>query len=242
MKALIFAAGLGTRLQPLTDNKPKALVEISGKPLLYYAIHKLKQAGFTSIIINVHHFAQLIIDYLNDNDNFGLDIEISDESDLLLNTGGGLKKAEWFLKGKDPFIIYNVDIVTDINLLELLDFHKSSGAIITLAVLQRETARYFLCDENNTVCGWRNTKENCEKIVREYNHLKQLAFSGIQIVNPTIFTLITKEGHFPIVEEYLEIAKTNIIKAFDHTGSLWCDTGKLSEIKKAEAIVKTLGL
>jgi len=236
MKAMIFAAGLGTRLKPLTNTTPKALVEINGKPLLYYAIEIIKKAGIEAIIINTHHFSEQIIAYVEHTD-FGIQIEISDETEELLNTGGGLKKAAEFLHGTEPFLVYNVDILSDIDLKEMLEYHLKSNALATLAVMDRQTARYFLFDNDNTLCGWRNKKDGSERISRSASQLTEYAFSGIQIIDPMLLTLMTQEGVFPIVDVYLDLAKDYTIKAFNHTNTLWCDLGKHHELEYAGEIV-----
>jgi len=236
---MIFAAGLGTRLKPLTDSKPKALVEINGKPLLYYAITTLKKAGISSIIINTHHFSNQIIQYVHEN-QFDIEIEISDETDELLNTGGGLINAKHFLNGNEAFIVYNVDIISTIDLKQMLQYHTNKEALVTLAVMDRQTARYFLFDNENTLCGWKNKKENSQRISRQSDSYKELAFSGIQIINPQIFSLIKQTGTFPIVDTYLELAKTHIIKGYNHTNTLWCDFGKLEELEKAEKMISKI--
>lgn len=157
MKAMIFAAGLGSRLKPLTDTMPKALVPIAGRPMLEHVILKLKAAGFTEIMINIHHFGEQILDFLKANENFGLIIHISDERDLLLDTGGGVKKARSFFENSDePFLIHNVDILSDVNLKELYDYHLQSGAVATLLASQRKTSRYLLFDTDKRLCGWIN--------------------------------------------------------------------------------------
>ena len=239
MKAMIFAAGLGTRLKPITDTKPKALVEINGKPLLYYAINTLKRAGIESIIVNTHHFSNQIIDFINNN-NFGIPIEISDETEKLLNTGGGLKKAANFLKGSEPFLVYNVDILSNINITKMLEYHLSTNALATLAVMNRKTARYFLFDEENTLCGWKNKKDGTERISRNCKNVSEYAFSGIQIINPILFNLMKQEGVFPIVDVYLELAKEHIIKGYNHSDTLWCDIGKHSEFECASKIISEI--
>jgi NDP-sugar pyrophosphorylase family protein len=236
MKAMIFAAGLGTRLKPLTDSKPKALVEINGKPLLYYAITKLKEAGISSIIINTHHFSNQIIQYVHDN-NFDIEITISDETEKLLNTGGGLINAKHFLDGNESFIVYNVDIISNIDLNKMLQYHLNTKALVTLAVMDRQTSRYFLFDNENTLCGWINKKENSQRISRHSDSYSELAFSGIQIINPQIFSFISQTGSFPIVDTYLELAKIHLIKGYNHSNTLWCDLGKLEELEKAGEMI-----
>jgi NDP-sugar pyrophosphorylase family protein len=224
---LILAAGLGTRLRPITHTIPKALVKIGGHTLLEGAIRHLADYGVKEIVINVHHFADQIIQYLDRNRNFGLNIFISDERDQLLDTGGGLNKASRFFAGKDPFFIRNVDIISDLDLQNMMDHHVQSNAIATLAVRNRETSRYFLFDPNHRLCGWTNLKTG-EKIlsIESAVKLEMFAFSGIQILNPEIFALITEEGKFSLTGLYLRLAKENLIKGYIDNGSVWRDVGK----------------
>lgn len=239
MKALIFAAGLGTRLKPLTDNKPKALVEIEGETLLYYAIQKLKNHGYNQIIINTHHFSNQIIEYTKSLD-LNVQLEISDETDNLLNTGGGLQKARWFFDDDAPFLVYNVDILSNIDIDDMLKQHKESNALVTLAVMDRKTSRYLLFDSENNLCGWRNKNDEKEIIIHQKPNLQEFAFSGIQIINPKYFSLVKKEGSFPIIDVYLNLAKENTIKAYNHSGTVWCDFGKLPELENARHIIKSM--
>lgn len=234
MKALILAAGLGTRLKPLTNNKPKALVEINGKTLLQLAIERLRRQGFGDIIVNVHHFAQDVIDYLKSNNNFGADIAISDERDLLLDTGGGIKNASWFFDCGEPFLVHNVDIVTDIDLRKLFQTHVESKVLVTLAVRERETSRYLLFDKNNTLCGWKNIKTGEEIITRTSDgELQQFAFSGIQIMDPSIFNYMPDEKVFSVIDLFLSLVPNYLIKAFPHTQSFWMDVGKKDNLQEA---------
>ncbi|OIP03267.1 MAG: hypothetical protein AUJ97_04850 [Bacteroidetes bacterium CG2_30_32_10] len=235
MKAMIFAAGKGTRLQPLTNDIPKALVKVNNITLLEIIINKLKHFGFNDIIINVHHFAEQIKDFLNKNNNFGIKITISDESSLLLETGGGLKKAAWFFDDNKPFLIHNVDILSDINLSELYDFHIQSQSLATLAVMHRNTSRYFLFDKHNKLCGWQNLKnDSIIKCNDTTEKLFPLAFSGIHIVNPSIFALMNEEGVFSITNVYIRLAALQKISAYNHTTSHWLDLGTIENIEKAE--------
>jgi len=235
MRAMIFAAGLGTRLKPLTDFKPKALVKVKNIPLLEIAINKLKTSGFNEIIINVHHFADMIIDFLKSKNNFGIRIEISDERESLLDTGGGLKKASWFFDDGKPFLVYNVDILSDIDLQKMYQFHQASNSIATLAVKNRNTQRYLLFDDENLLCGWQNIKSGEIKNARQTNlSLHQLAYSGIQIINSSIFFLMPDDKVFSIIDFYLSIAAKQRITAFNHDETYWLDLGKLESLKKAE--------
>ncbi len=225
MKALILAAGYGTRLQPLTNDKPKALVELHGKTLLEHAINNLKKHGITDIIVNVHHFAEQIIDFLRSKNNFDINISISDESKLLLDTGGGIKKARSFFNN-EPFIVYNVDIISNIDLGKLIANHKNSDAIATLAVKERHTSRQILFDEELNLCEWQNIITGERKPCRTaIGKLKAYGFSGFQIIEPAIFDLMTEEV-FSIIPFYLQIAKNNNIKAHIHNQSEWYDVGR----------------
>jgi mannose-1-phosphate guanylyltransferase len=239
MKAMIFAAGLGTRLKPLTDNKPKALIELKGIPLLEIVINRLKASGIEKIIINVHHFADMIIDFLKKKNNFNLHIEISDERDLLLDTGGGLKKASWFFNDGKPFLVHNVDVLSDIDLNKLYQANINSASIATLAVKNRITSRYLLFNEENILCGWKNTKTGETKISRQsYSSLYQLANSGIQIINPLIFQFLPEEKVFSIIDFYLTLSEKNKISAFIDSDSYWLDVGKKENLNEAEKFIE----
>ena len=238
MKAMIFAAGLGTRLKPITDSIPKALVKLNGKPILEYVINNLIQAGVSEIIINVHYLGNQIIEYLNQKNNFGIRIEISDESEQILDTGGGLIKASWFFDDNQPFIVHNVDVISNINLSEMLNFHAKNNAIATLAVRKRNTSRYFLFDNNNKLCGWKNTSTNKKIISRPSDLLHQFAFSGIHILSPEIFNLINLSGSFSIVNFYLELAKTHSIMGYNHNEGYWFDIGNIKKLQQAEDFLK----
>ncbi len=232
---MIFAAGLGTRLKPLTDEIPKALVKINGMTLLEIAVKKLSSQGINDIIINVHHFAEKIKDYLKENNNFNVNIAVSDESDELLDTGGGLKKASCFLNDGNPFLIYNVDILSDINLRGLIDFHEKSNVLATLAVRQRKTSRYLLFNANNMLCGWQNEETREIRIVGNFEkYLNVAAFSGIQVVSPLIFDLISEEGKFSLVNLYLRLCENNRIIAYYHDDDKWMDVGKYEDLGKAK--------
>lgn len=238
MKALIFAAGLGTRLKEQTQNKPKALVSLGGKPLLQRAIEHLKSFGIDHIVINVHHFADQVIAFVETNHSFGIRIDISDERDLLLDTGGGLKKAGQYLKGDEPILIYNVDVISDLDLNVLLEFHRQSRALATLVVRQRDTSRYLMFDENFLLSGWKNVSSGESIISREdsFNNSKPFAFSGIHIVQPEFLNLISETGKFPIMDLYLRLAKKYPIKAFVDQSGLWMDLGKPDQIIEAEKL------
>ena len=237
MKAMIFTAGLGTRLQPWTKDKPKALIEINGIPMLQLQIERIKSFGFTDIIINVHHFADQIIKFIKKKKNFGINISISDETNLLLDTGGGLKNVSWFFNNSLPFLLYNVDILTDLDLKYLYDVHSKSDALSTVAVGERTSNRYLLFNKDLYLGGWKNVETKEKKIVREKEtDLKPYAFSGIHIINPDIFKFIKLQGVFSIIELYLSLAKDHKIKAFVDNESFWMDLGKKDNIIEAEKL------
>lgn len=233
MKAMIFAAGLGTRLKPLTNDRPKALVEIKGTPILGLQIERMKKFGFDEIIINVHHYSHLIIDYIKANNYFGVRIGISDETDRLLDTGGGLKKAAWFFNDGHPFLVQNVDVITDLNYNDMLESHNLRGGIATLAVRERDTSRYLLFDDHLNLAGWQNVKTKEIIIKRERNNLKPYAFSGIHIIDPDIFSLMPDKEKFSMIDLYLSICSAKNIKAFDHSNGRWFDIGTKEKLEMA---------
>lgn len=224
---MILAAGLGTRLRPLTNTTPKALVKVEGKTLLEMAIQHLAEYGVTDIIINVHHFADQIITYLTEHKNFGLTISISEEKEQLLDTGGGLKKAAWFFADGGPFFVRNVDVISDLNLNKMKEYHYSSHALASLVVRKRETSRYFLFDQEHRLCGWTNLKTGAKILSAEpVGDTEMLGFSGIQMLNPEIFSLITEKDSFSLTNLYLRLAKDQLIKGYLDTVSRWKDAGK----------------
>ncbi len=233
---MILAAGLGTRLRPLTDNKPKALVAVAGMPLLLHSINKLKAAGVDSIIVNVHHFAEQLIDYVNNHD-FGVPVTISDESGHLLETGGGLKKAEAFFNDGKSFLLCNVDVLSGTDLKKVIESHAASNALVTLVVKARQTARYFLFDRNLQLCGWKNTKIGEVKTAREATFYYPYAFSGIQVVRSEIFPFITEQGKFSLTEVYLRLAANHEIRAYVDD-AWWFDLGKFEDIESIEEYLK----
>jgi mannose-1-phosphate guanylyltransferase len=239
MKAMILAAGLGTRLRPLTNDRPKALVEVAGHTLLEITLRRLASIGIQEVIVNVHHVADMVVDYLNKNNNFGMRIEISREDDVLLDTGGGLKKAAWFFlqdgPAKDPFLLHNVDVISAIDLARMLTFHRENDALATLAVQQRETSRHLLFDERNQLCG-RQTGANVPEMVRPSKQPNALAFSGIHIISPQLLSLISEQGVFSIVTTYLRLAaEGHRILAFRADRYYWRDLGKPENISQATA-------
>jgi N-acetyl-alpha-D-muramate 1-phosphate uridylyltransferase len=237
MKAMILAAGLGTRLKPFTDKHPKALVVINGKTLLQRNIEYLAKFGIKDIIVNVHHFPDQIKKILEKNKGFGSNLTISDESDAVLETGGGLKNAGWFFKDScNPFVVINVDVLTDMNLKTMIDEHNNLQPVATLAVTTRHTSRYFLFDEMPNLCGWKNDKTGEQKVSRDATKLYPKAFSGIHVISPQIFSLMKMDGKFSMVDAYLEIAKAHPIGAFDHSNTKFIDVGKPESIAKAEEL------
>jgi NDP-sugar pyrophosphorylase family protein len=234
-KAMILAAGLGTRFKPWTDAHPKALAIINGKSLLQRNIEYLQRYGIREVVVNVHHFADQIVAAINQNKGWGSDITISDETDVVLETGGGLKKAALHLQ-EGSFVVINVDILTDLDLGEMIRYHQKLMPLATLAVTTRATSRYFLFDQFHNLCGWRNDKTGELKISRVSADNTPKAFSGIHIIDPRIFSLMQQEGKFSMVEVYLDLAKSEIIKGFDHTGSMFIDVGKPEAVAAAESM------
>jgi len=236
VKAMIFAAGLGTRLHPLTQFKPKALVELNGKTLLEIAITNLLSFGCRKIVVNVHHYAGELIMFLKNHKNFGAEIFISDESDLLLDTGGGLKKARKFLEGDEAFIVHNVDILSDVDIHEFIRIHTSGqdGRIATLMVNSRDSNRVFLVDQNDKLCGWKNFRSGEERISVPSDSLNPVSFCGIQVIEPSIFKLIELEGVFSMVDLYLNLCKNNKIVCWKNDESKWMDVGTIENLSQAE--------
>ena len=234
MKAIVFAAGLGTRLKPLTDHCPKALIKLNGQPLLWHSINFLKQSGIDEVVVNVHHFAGSIIDYLT-KENFGITIHISDESDELLDTGGGLLKARIFLDDTKPFIACNVDIISSLDLKKAIEYHYLLDPLATLIVRRRETSRYLMFDEKMTLSGWENLETGEKRIsTMAFDQSNPWAFSGIQIISPAIFNLITERGKFSITQLYIRLAENHKIIGFPDNSDFWLDLGKPGQITSAE--------
>lgn len=235
---MIFAAGLGTRLKPLTNTMPKALVPVGGKPLLQHTIEKLIAAGFDEIIINIHHFADQIIHFVKANNQFGIRIAFSDERAQLLDTGGGIKKAAWFFDDEQPFLIHNVDILSNINLTELYTTHTRGEALATLVCSDRQTSRYLLFDRNNHLKGWINEKTGETKspvtAIQPQNYRK-LAFAGIHILSPSILSHMQQfPDRFPIINFYLTLCEKKMIRSFIPSNLKMMDVGKLNSIEEAE--------
>ena len=241
INAMIFAAGLGTRLQHYTKNCPKALVSLNGKPLLEHCIVKLKDFGVNRIVINVHHFADQIEAFLESKNNFGMDIRISDERKLLLDTGGAIKHAKSLFIPNAPVLICNVDILSSLNLNDLVASHKKKQALATLNLRDKNTNRYLCFNKDGLLCAWKNDATKEEKIVNE-SHLNSnsYSFSGIHIIDYSLLDLIEEEGVFSIIDLYLRLAKNHKIAGYYDTSDLWMDLGKPEELHKAELLIKKL--
>jgi NDP-sugar pyrophosphorylase family protein len=234
MKAMLFAAGLGTRLKPFTDHAPKALAEVNGKTLLEHNIRYLQRFGIYDVIVNVHHFTEMIENTLFEHDNFGSEVTISDERSEVLETGGGLKKAAHFFAGEANFVVMNVDVLTNLDLEKMISAHTSGDAIATLAVMKRDSSRQLLFDNEMTLCGWINNSTDQERISRPIKPLIPFAFSGIQVLSQAVLQDIPFDGKFSLIDLYLHLAKTQVLKGYDHTGNIFIDVGKPDSIEKAE--------
>ena len=237
MKAMILAAGLGTRLRPLTDDRPKALVEVAGHTLLEITLRRLLQFGIREVIVNVHHFADMVVDYLRKNDSFGMQIEISRE-DVLLDTGGGLKKAAWFFleegRADEPFLVHNVDVLSTIDFRSMAEAHKQNRALATLAVQDRETSRYLLFDEQQQLCGRRAGSGQEPEIVRPSKETQALAFSGVHVISPRLLLRLAEGGVFSIINSYLRLAgEGEKILAFRVDEFYWRDLGRPENLTQA---------
>ena len=248
MKAMILAAGLGTRLRPLTDRRPKALVEIGGRTLLEIVLSRLRSFGINEVIINVHHFGEMIVDYLKQNNKFGMHIEVSRE-DVLLDTGGGLKKAAHFFadsknQNDEAFILHNVDVITTIDLKQMAQFHTQCHALATLAVQDRRTSRYLLFDEQGQLCGRLSAsaqKIECQKteLVRSSAHPQPLAFCGVQVISPRLLRMMSEDGIFSIIDAYLRLASAGeAILAFRADEYYWRDLGRIDSVQQVEHDLK----
>ncbi len=236
MKAMIFSAGLGTRFKPWTDKHPKALAIVNGKSLLQRNIEYLQQYGITDVVVNVHHFADQIIDAVETNKGWGSNVIISDETNEVLETGGGLLKAKDLLSGDEPFITLNVDILTNLDLNKLLEFHYEHKPLISFGVTNRETSRYLLFNENDLLCGWKNIKTGEEKISILTPTLNPKAYSCVVVFQPEVFSFIRQRGKFSLTETYLDLAHEHLILGYDHSGDKLVDVGKPESVAKAEAL------
>ncbi len=244
MKAMVLAAGLGTRLRPLTNDRPKALVEVAGRTLLEITLRRLQCAGVREVIVNLHHFADMVVDYLKKNGNFGMRIEISRE-DVLLDTGGGLKKAAWFFQqdsgqADEPFLLHNVDVISTIDLQRMAEFHRESRALASVAVRERETSRYLLFDEKHELCGRQAGRGHSPEMVRPSRTVEARAFSGVHVISPHLLRMLDQDGVFSIITSYLRLARQGErIVAFRTDDYYWRDLGKPENIAQAEDDVKS---
>jgi NDP-sugar pyrophosphorylase family protein len=240
MKAMILAAGLGTRLKPFTDKHPKALAMVNGKSLLQRNIEYLQKIGITEVLVNVHHFADQIIDAINTNHGWGSTVTISDETDAVLETGGGLKKAAWYFGNETSFLLINADILTNLDLDALVAQHTNTGALATLAVSDRNSSRYFLFSETGQLCGWKNQNTGEYKPAHltddTAEHMQAKAFSGIQVIDTNLLSLMQREGKFSMVDVYLDLCATHSILAYDHTGATLLDVGKPESLALAATL------
>ena len=240
MRAMILAAGLGTRLRPLTDDRPKALVEVGGHTLLEITLRRLREFGIHQVIINVHHFGDMVVDYLKKNGDFGMHIEMSRE-EILLDTGGGLKHAAWFFLQDDgnPFLLHNVDVLSTIDLRRMVQFHREHQALATLAVQDRETSRYLLFDEERRLCGRQAGRNQPPEMMHPSRSTRALAFSGVHVISPRFLPLMTEQGVFSIITSYLRLAaQGENIMAFRADAYYWRDLGKPENLAQAEQDVK----
>ena len=233
MKAMIFAAGLGTRLYPITKDKPKALAPFLNMSLLAYNLKFLANSGITEFVINTHHFADKIEEYLKQNDNFGFNISLSYE-EILLDTAGGLANAAHFFKNNDDILLYNVDVISNIDIKKMYQFHKESNSMATLAIRNRDTSRYLLFDNSDRLVGWRNINNKDEIWCNKYiDNANQFAFSGIHWINNSLIKELKFEK-LSIIPFYLEMGKNNIIMGYKHDNNYWFDCGKIESLKAAE--------
>jgi mannose-1-phosphate guanylyltransferase len=240
MKAMILAAGLGTRLRPITDSRPKALVEVAGQTLVEITLRRLREFGVREVIINVHHLAEMVIDYLRKNNNFGMGIEISREDDLL-DTGGGLKKAAWFFLedgSNDPFLLHNVDVLSTIDFGRMLRFHCEHHALATLAVQKRETSRFLKFNEASELRG-RGSGHDTSELSSYPGDWQALAFSGVHVISPRLLSMMTEQGAFSIIDTYVRLAaQGEKVLAFRADDSYWRDLGKPENLAQAEEEVR----
>jgi len=236
MKALLLAAGLGTRLKPFTDHHPKALAPVHGRSLLEWNIRNLQRFGIFDVVVNVHHFADQIVHALEHNNGFGSRFQVSDETDAVLETGGGLKKAAHFLETEEDFLVMNVDMLTNADLGQIISRHREHKVLATLAVQQRSSSRYFLFDDNMYLKGWENVQTGERKPANLESGFRQFAFSGIQVLNRSIFSKITRNGKFSLVDLYLDLCAGEKITGVDHTGDLLLDVGKPESQARAETL------
>ena len=243
MKAMILAAGIGSRLQPVTNTIPKALIEVGGVPMLEIVLTRLVRAGCTAVVINLFHLAGMVIDFLKSKSNFGIQIEVSRETELL-DTGGGLKKVADFFDDDQPFLLHNVDVLTNLDLRRLIQFHSDNHALATLAVQSRASSRYLLFDEGGNLCGWQSVAEDRTLWCRSpVNITERLAFNGIHVISPKIFNRMSEAGKFSINHVYLRLAgEGERIQAFRADGFFWRDIGRLDRLESVRREIAEIGL
>ncbi len=237
---MIFAAGLGTRLQPLTADRPKALVEVGGTPLLAFALERIKSFGIREVVVNVHHFAEQICDFLQKNSPEGLHVQISDERELLLETGGGLRKARPLFRGAEHILLWNVDVIADLDFEAFAKFHKSHEGLATLAVSRRSSSRQLLFDPQGRLGGWQNLRSGEEKRCTEAQELSPLAFSGLHLLKSEILNLLPAKNVFSIIEAYLQICRQHPIYAWEHDPRQWVDAGKIADLPRAAKLMQNI--
>ncbi|MBO9618503.1 MAG: NTP transferase domain-containing protein [Niabella sp.] len=240
LRGMIFCAGLGTRFKPWTDQHPKALAVINGKSLLQRNVEYLQQYGIKQLVVNVHHFADQIVEAIKEHKGWGSEITISDETDAVLETGGGLLKAKPLFTPGEKFITCNADILTDLDISQLIAFHEANKPLISMAVGDRKTSRYLLFDENNTLCGWRNIATGEEKIARPADTLIQKSYDCVVVFEYEVFNHIPFTGKFSLIDLYLHLAKTHTIKGFQHHADRWIDVGKPESVAPAEQLFRDL--
>lgn len=231
---MIFAAGLGTRFKPWTDHHPKALAVVNNKSLLQRNVEYLQQYGITDVVVNVHHFSDQIIRAIRENNGWGSRLVISDESDAVLETGGGLLKARTLLEDDGPFITLNADFLTNLNINQLIDFHQQQQSLISFGVTNRKSSRNFLLDEDNRLCGWMNNSTGEKKISIQKEPLHPMAYSCVAVFEQRVFDLIPQRGKFSLTETYLSLAASHRIMCMDHSGDILVDVGKPESVAMAE--------
>lgn len=237
-RAMIFSAGLGTRFKPWTDKHPKALALVHGKPLLQWNIEYLQRFGIREVIVNVHHFADQVVDALLQQDGWGSRIFISDERDELLDTGGGLLKAKDLFTPGERFFTCNVDILTDLDLYQLAAFHDRYQPLISIAVANRNTSRYLLANDQNRICGWTNIKTGEQKLPLPQAQLEKKAYNCVGLFEYDVFNQTKLTGKFSLIDLYLELAAKQLISSFDHTGDRWVDVGRPESVAVAEGLFR----
>ena len=235
MRALILAAGMGSRLKPLTDSTPKALVPFKGMPMVERVIRNLVDAGVQHIMVNVHHYADQVVDFLENLAIEGINLHISDETGELMDTGGAILQARDFLSADEDFIVHNVDVYTNLNIAELISYHRKGDALATLAVKRRTTSRSLLFDPEGTLCGWKHNETGEERMVRTPSgFLEDLGNSCVQMINAGFLDFFPKTEPRSLTEMYLELAKQHKIGAFIHNQDYWYDLGRYNNFMKAD--------